>query len=68
MPDLNGRALAEQLTARWPGLRVIFMSGYTDDEILRRGLMRPGVAFLAKPFTPDRLAHAVREALDAPGA
>jgi PAS domain S-box-containing protein len=65
MPDQNGRALAEQLTERWPSLRVVFMSGYTDDEILRRGLMRPGMAFLAKPFTPDRLAHAVREALDA---
>jgi PAS domain S-box-containing protein len=66
MPDLNGRALAERLRARWPGLRVIFMSGYTDDEILRRGLVEPGVAFLAKPFSPNRLAHAVRESLDSP--
>ena len=64
MPGQNGRAVVEQLSARWPGLRVMFMSGYTDDEILRRGLMQPGVAFLSKPFTPERLANAVREALD----
>ena len=71
MPGRNGREVAEHLTARWPGLRVLFMSGYTDDEILLRGLVRPGVAFLSKPFTPDRLARVVREVLDAgpsPGA
>ena len=64
MPGQNGRAVAEELTARWPGLRVLFMSGYTDDEILRRGLMKPGVAFLSKPFSPDRLAATVRDVLD----
>jgi len=66
MPGQNGRAVAEELTARWPGLRVMYMSGYTDDEILRRGLMKPGVAFLSKPFTSERLAAAVREVLDEP--
>jgi PAS domain S-box-containing protein len=64
MPGQGGRALAEQLTARRPRLRVLFMSGYTDDEILQRGLLQPDAAFLEKPVTPDRLARALREALD----
>jgi two-component system cell cycle sensor histidine kinase/response regulator CckA len=66
MPGQNGRAVAEQLAARWPGLRVMFMSGHTDDEILRRGLMEPGLAFLSKPFSIERLAAAVRDVLDDP--
>jgi PAS domain S-box-containing protein len=66
MPDESGRALAECLAARRPGLRVLFMSGYTDDEILRRGLMKPGAEFLEKPFTVERLAEAVRRVLDTP--
>lgn len=66
MPGQDGRAIAEEIAARWPGIRVMFMSGYTDDEILRRGLMEPGIAFLAKPFTSEHLARAVREALEGP--
>jgi CheY-like chemotaxis protein len=64
MPELNGRALAERLAERWPRLRVLFMSGYTDDEILRRGLAQSGSSFLEKPFTPERVAGAIRRALD----
>ena len=64
MPEQNGRALVEQLLARWPALRALFMSGYTDDEILRRGLTEPGSLFLEKPFTAARLSSAVRRALD----
>jgi two-component system cell cycle sensor histidine kinase/response regulator CckA len=64
MPELNGRALAERLAERWPRLRVLFMSGYTDDEILRRGLAQAGSSFLEKPFTPERVAGAIRRALD----
>ena len=64
MPGESGRALADELVARRPGLRVLYMSGYTNDEILRRGLSQPGVVFLEKPFTAARLAHAVRTALD----
>jgi two-component system cell cycle sensor histidine kinase/response regulator CckA len=63
----SGRALAEQVTTRWPRLRVLFMSGYPDDEILRRGLIDPGSAFLTKPVTPEALARAVRQALDTKG-
>ncbi|HEX6616743.1 MAG TPA: GAF domain-containing protein [Gemmatimonadales bacterium] len=65
MPVLNGRELGEQLAARRPGLRVLFMSGYTDDDIIRRGLMRPGSPFIQKPFLPGALARKVREVLDA---
>jgi hypothetical protein len=43
------------------------MSGYTDDEIIRRGLVVPGASFLEKPFTPEGLAEVVRRALDQPG-
>jgi CheY-like chemotaxis protein len=66
MPGQSGRSLVEHLTARWPGLRVLYMSGYTDDEMLRRGLMQSGTALLEKPFTPDRLADVVRQALGTP--
>jgi CheY-like chemotaxis protein len=68
MPDLSGRALGERLAAEWPELRVVYMSGYTDDEILRRGLTQSTAAFLEKPFTLERLAMVVREALDGVGA
>jgi PAS domain S-box-containing protein len=64
MPEQNGRELAEQLTARWPRLRVLFMSGYPDDEVLRRGLPGLESAFLQKPFTAQGLTHAVRTLLD----
>ena len=62
----NGSVLGKQVAQRWPGVRVLYMSGYPDDERLRRGLAEPGHSFLAKPITPDALAHAVRNALDAP--
>ncbi|GLC26943.1 PAS domain S-box protein [Roseisolibacter agri] len=64
MPELGGHALGERLAARHPEIRVLYMSGYTDDEIVRRGLADPGASFLEKPFTASRLAHAVRRALE----
>jgi PAS domain S-box-containing protein len=64
MPGEGGRALGERLAEEWPSLKVLYMSGYTDDEILRRGLVQSGTAFLEKPFTPARLAEAVRGMLD----
>jgi signal transduction histidine kinase len=64
MPLVNGRELGERLSAERPGLRVLFMSGYTDDDIVRRGLLRPGSPFLQKPFMPGDLSRKVREVLD----
>ena len=62
----NGRALGDEVAERWPSVRMLYMSGYPDDEMIRRGLAEPGHAFLPKPITPDTLARAVREALDGP--
>jgi PAS domain S-box-containing protein len=66
MPGLSGRELYERLAQRWPGLRVIFVSGYTDDVVLRRGVVEAGTPFLQKPFTGEALAALVRRVLDAP--
>jgi FixJ family two-component response regulator len=64
MPVLNGRELSERLAADRPEIRVLFMSGYTDDEIMRRGLLQPGAPFLQKPFVPADLSRKVRDVLD----
>jgi two-component system cell cycle sensor histidine kinase/response regulator CckA len=64
MPVLNGRELSERLAIDRPEVRVLFMSGYTDDDIVRRGLLRPGAPFLQKPFVPADLSRKVREVLD----
>ncbi|MGE0713299.1 MAG: PAS domain S-box protein [Planctomycetota bacterium] len=63
MPGMNGRELADRLVASWPETRVIFMSGYAGDTLARREL-RPGVTYLAKPFTFEELTAKVREALE----
>ena len=68
MPRMGGREFADQLARIRPGLPVVFMSGYTDDEIMRRGLLEPGAPFLAKPFSPETLAAKVREVLDHAGS
>ncbi|HUP88704.1 MAG TPA: two-component regulator propeller domain-containing protein [Longimicrobiales bacterium] len=65
LPAMNGRVLSEKLVQYRPDLRVLLMSGYTDDEIVRRGLLDPGVAYLQKPFTPHALLRMVRSVLDA---
>jgi PAS domain S-box-containing protein len=67
MPDMSGTELAAELTALYPEIRVLFMSGYTDDAVVRHGLLAAGRAFLQKPFTPDSFTRKVREILDAPG-
>ncbi|MDB5306617.1 MAG: Blue-light-activated protein [Gemmataceae bacterium] len=66
MPGLGGRVAAERLTERHPGLRVLFVSGYTNDAVVRHGVLHDKVNFLQKPFTPAGLAQKVREVLDAP--
>jgi two-component system cell cycle sensor histidine kinase/response regulator CckA len=64
MPGLSGPALADRLATLRPDTRVLFMSGYTDDAIVRHGILEPGLNFLQKPFTPDILAQKVRQVLD----
>jgi len=65
MPGMNGRELAETACKARPSLRVLYTSGYTDDEVVARGVMRGDVAMLDKPFRVDKLATKVREVLDA---
>jgi len=66
MPGMTGRELAEALMAERPGLRVLYMSGYTDDAVIRHGVLAEGMPYLQKPFTPRALASKVREILDRP--
>jgi two-component system, cell cycle sensor histidine kinase and response regulator CckA len=65
MPGDGGRELFERLRARRAGLAVLFMSGYTDDAVVQRGVSRGTCRFLQKPFTPDALLREVRAALEA---
>jgi two-component system, cell cycle sensor histidine kinase and response regulator CckA len=64
MPDIGGRALADRLTALFPHLRVLFMSGYSDEAVFRHGIIRPDTAFIEKPFSQPALARKVRDVLD----
>jgi two-component system cell cycle sensor histidine kinase/response regulator CckA len=66
MPESEGEPLIDRLTAVRPGLRVLYMSGYTDDAIVHQGILKEGTPFLQKPFTPQALARKVRDVLDAP--
>ena len=66
MPRLGGKDLADLLQAERPGLRVLFMSGYTEDALGSQGVLAPGVHLLQKPFSPDALARKLREVLDEP--
>ena len=64
MPHLSGPDLATQLETSRPGLKVLFISGYTDDTVFRHGVLEGGVAFLQKPFNLKALASKIREVLD----
>lgn len=64
MPAMSGKQLHERLLARRPGLRVLYMSGYTDEAVAQHGVLEPDTPFLHKPFTSESLAAAVRAALD----
>jgi FixJ family two-component response regulator len=64
MPAMGGGELAARLANSHPGLPVLLMSGYTDDVIVRRGLLEASASFLQKPFTAASLTMAVRKVLD----
>ena len=66
LTGMGGRELAERITRRYPEIRVLFVSGYTDDSILRRGLIDHDLTLVRKPFSAEELAARVRSVLDAP--
>ena len=68
MPGMNGSDLADRVAALRPEMRVIYMSGYTDQSIVHHGLLAPEMALLQKPFSLSTLAHKLREALAPPPA
>jgi two-component system cell cycle sensor histidine kinase/response regulator CckA len=65
MPGMNGRSLVEALVARRPGIKALYMSGYSDDVISHQGLVEDGIPFISKPFRPPELASKVRSLLGA---
>jgi len=65
MPDRAGPALAEQLLVRHPEMKVLYVSGYTDDAVVRRGVMQESMPLLQKPFSPNVLTRKIRDVLAA---
>jgi two-component system, cell cycle sensor histidine kinase and response regulator CckA len=66
MPGLGGRELVGRLKVMSPNLRVLFVSGYTEEGVRKQGVLQPGTEFLEKPFTPEKLLRKIRDILDAP--
>jgi CheY-like chemotaxis protein len=64
MPLMGGRDLARRLLGMRKDIKVLYMSGYTDDSAIRQGELEPGTDFIQKPFTPDSLSRKVRDVLD----
>jgi two-component system cell cycle sensor histidine kinase/response regulator CckA len=63
MPGLSGPEVAERVRLSRPEVKVLYMSGYTDDAIVHHGALDPGTAFLQKPFTPEVLARKLKQVL-----
>ena len=64
MPLMSGKELADRMAVKYPDIRVLFMSGYTDDSIVHHGVLDPGIQFLEKPFTFYGVTKKVREVLE----
>jgi two-component system cell cycle sensor histidine kinase/response regulator CckA len=67
MPEMSGKELADRLKSQYPELKMVFMSGYTDESIVHHGVLDSSVEFIQKPFTPRALVRKVREVLDLNG-
>jgi signal transduction histidine kinase/CheY-like chemotaxis protein len=63
MPDMNGKILYNRLAEKWPNLKVLYMSGYSENVIAHHGVLEPGIHFIQKPFTADAFIHIVQEVL-----
>jgi DNA-binding NtrC family response regulator len=66
MPKMSGKNLYDRIKVFAPRVKVLFMSGYTDDALAHHGVLEPELSFLEKPFSPVRLARKVREVIDGP--
>ena len=64
MPGPSGKILAEELVVKRPGVKVVYMSGYTDNAIVHHGVLQEGVTFIQKPFTAEELLQTIRRVLD----
>lgn len=64
MPGMSGTALAKELSAKYPALKILYMSGYTDNAIVHYGILEPGIEFIQKPFSPASLTWKIRRILD----
>ncbi len=67
MPQMSGPRLSEEVVKICPDIEILYMSGYADNVIMHHGVLKEGVPFLQKPFSPDALVLKVREILDTPG-
>jgi CheY-like chemotaxis protein len=68
MSGMNGRELADRIVQKYPSIKILFTSGYTDDSIARQGIFDLTVAFIQKPYRPKALARKIREILSAPAS
>lgn len=64
MPKMGGKEAADKMQSLYPRIKVLYMSGYTNQAIIHHGVLEPGLNFIEKPFTPEGLARKVRQTLN----